>query len=472
MNSSSSLRMHNLPAVVRQIGYVVLCHFTALRWHSLWLMPLYFILIISAYVDALHGNASFSGFTAGILFPALMVSSPAFWMLKTHFANYRARLVPHYALPHLIAVSFLIFVGVIAHPFLLAYISDRNVVGSVTFACLLTGALSGLHSRQDSWYVFVFMLLVVFMPTEFVEEIWFDKRQSSWLHLPFLAFGIGELVRQVWRLSNMHEEMPGYGEPPQNSEHLTPAEKRMQTGRLAARGGLLQSLSDRWHDRLPLESGSRKARVRLLNYGADRLPFVLYFTGVFLVELFVLAIWNRREEQLDSMTAVMFYWLATLLPMAAVGSLSGRTDWIAKELLLPMSRKEFVDNLLWIAVRQALVLWLCGIVLLAATVLLLPPYELEHPRETCLAGVCLSLVMQLPLIGAMLLLALVKELLARVICIGMLALTALTFLSVWGSEAYENGNWAFVFLVALFTVPIGWAFLSNARSQWLNAEFG
>jgi hypothetical protein len=294
-----------------------------------------------------------------------MLSTQAKWQ----FCHPRGRLTPGYLTAHLIVAAALAVAAVGALP-LSAALFHLNPLGAA--ACAVALAAPFLWASHSGNQLFNLLALAQFFSlySDRVARLWFERESAS-TYMPFhavvLVAGWTAIAAWFWRLSQLREEMRDYELPLQGQVGVSTRLERMLSARAAA-ARLLKNPSTRvicdlWHDRLAnLHATSIRGRQRLLRYGFSALP--PFAMGVWMGLALLAALWLVSQSALTAkvsshVNAVLpsFIFFLVMPTFASASGLLMRRARMPQELLLPISRREYVGGLLKRLANGAIVSW-------------------------------------------------------------------------------------------------------------------
>jgi hypothetical protein len=320
---------------------------------------------------------------------------------KWQFCNPRASLLPGFAAPHL-RVLFAIAVVVIGLAPLSLGLAGRNALGAAAFA-IAFGALLlwSIHASQGLATILALALFFSIYNDQ-VAAFWLDSASATkWLpvHATFLLAGWAAIVAWLWRLGRLREEMDDYNLPAHTQAGSATRIERTIAARVAARqllkSGISRRICDVWHDRLAsATAATTHARQRLLRYGFSATPAFVW--ALCMAVFLPLAIWFTFHSSLagnmHTLSAALpsMNMLVVMPGILASGAFVGRRPRMAQELLLPLTRAQYVDGLLWDLARSALITWLIVLSALLTFVAALSDGALPAPLAGGLAALTLG----------------------------------------------------------------------------------
>jgi hypothetical protein len=443
-------------------------YLTAISWRT-GLMLAGLMVFEAAFVSVylLSDNTSQPNIVMQVL-PGFYLAAWIIHIAKAQFANFRAKLIPNFHGPHLVVLAVQLCIVLILNPLILALASGANGLSAVTLSVALSAAFC-LGSQGGPLPYIMAPVFWFSLTTKSGQDFWNNVSQNTWLQCLILLAGLLVTGLRLRALTNIDEEMSDYQTDRPLEEQIDKGEKRRILGRAAKQKSLVQVISDRWHDRLPLPGITIFQKFKLLHYGFGRLPFGIVCMFCILI-LTVFAASITRDYDRTDFSEFTLMSLAQLLPLAAVAPLASRNEWAAQEQLLPLTRTERIGLLLAIGAKNAFLLWIICIGTVTLAVIRGNLNESENLSSYVFAFVCLSAALQLPTIGFGLLLALNRE--VPIMLVGLLVLTIgnLFVLLTWWDDVHLSPNWNTVLGLSAILVPLGLFLVIGARQRWLNAE--
>lgn len=399
---------------------------------------------------------------------------------KWQFCNPRARLLPGYAGSHLVMLAFILiaFVGILP---LVAGQLGVNPLGAM--ACAVTLAAPFLWASHANWPLANMAAIALFFSlyNHSVAAFWLSPDGAArWfpLHLALLAAGWIAVVAWLWRLTRLREDAPDYGLPLDALVGSATRIERTQASR-AAMLQLLRSpptrwLCDRWHNRLVgIRAGVPDARRRLLRYGFGATPVAaaaLWMSLIFFATLWIMSqteVFQRGDAPAAVLPALN---IMMIMPaMTAFGMLAMRRPRMPQELLLPLTRTQYIDGLLVALGRSVGIAWITVHASLLALLAVIAPGLLTWQFVGALTALSLSSqlyafgvvtrVTQIPQGGkrlVMLMVGLIPAMVAMAVSLGVLPDGATGLIVAWAAVAALTAAGAVVILYS--------------RRRWLELE--
>ncbi|MEN6407121.1 MAG: hypothetical protein ABFC77_11695 [Thermoguttaceae bacterium] len=291
--------------------------------------------------------------------------------MKEQFVDARASLMPGFRRVHAEVAMVAILLAAIFFPAVLAWLIGLRSIGLTALAVLLFGATLWWALNPSGWAGLLVggMALVCFTPLlqgAFGQLISGRFEAQAWL---LFALGVSITLSGFWRLVRMNEDSPGYSLRLQTMG----AARDQMTGRPMDGGWMLPR---RWRDRseerqmarlthdarcAATSRWSRACRWQVgMNSGWSILTSLL-FVLVFLAY----GMWIANAK--DPVLFVVMIYLCFFTAAGAWGPLwRRRTHSMAYEMLLPVSRRDYVKQVAMAAAVQQFQLWLySGVVLVA-----------------------------------------------------------------------------------------------------------
>lgn len=275
--------------------------------------------------------------------------------LKYLFVHPQARLMPGFATAHLFVAKTIIMTAVLLESllsFLAAGISGLAMASFSLFAIVVIAGLAFLGKPKYNLAVILCGLGMVFIHENIIKVVLF-----SGLTGPLLIFLLGFLVMEFLarKLVTFSEESPSYSQVPPSSSYLdfkNPVDRqeihRLQQANARANG---QLQAPGWRDHLcrftfrhlAVPGALRRLQLQQLATGFSDLFLIPSQFAMVLILYFLGGFSGGRETP-------NYLWLIFCpIPCAVylmVSACQQRQPSLVRELLFPMSRKDFVDDLL------------------------------------------------------------------------------------------------------------------------------
>ncbi len=422
-----------------------------------------------------------------ILVVGMVVGAVGLWlgtMAKWQFAHPRARLTPGFAGPHLGTFAMLMIAGVGGFPLLFAWVSHFDILGLTTLAAVLACCQIWSFHRNSALISLLVMVLWFGSINSPGIRYWSGgEMQQTLVHAGLLTAAWGGLLYWLWRLPQLHEEMPEY--QPLVLEVATGSSRqlRSQQGRLQAeqitRVPLLAYFTDRWHDRIDDYPRSPRRRVAwLLRYGFGGMPISLRAAGLVAMTLLVCLSYiasnliqpHNPSPMMDRIVVWVQVLLACCMPTFFImGAMANRRPQLGGELLRPLSRVQLIEGLFGALAMDLAMLWFSNHMAIMGIVYIVFP-NLFEPQIVAMVLV-LSIALQPVLFFFTLAIYTRLGFLRMAIGCACVIMVVVATFSFWWITRTDWGDGVFV-LGALLMALSGVAMLARVRRQWLNLEFG
>jgi hypothetical protein len=459
--------------MIHQLPQVLLTYATR---RSLWLVLAFGLLCVgpSAALAIVPDHAPgerapfmmFSiGFATGVVGWILVTQA------KWQFCDQRARLLPGFAGPHVAVLLAIAVVGLGLYPWALGAMGGAPL-GIV--ACAIGIGSCFIWSTHGSHWLLGALAIVQYFSLMFHQgrEFWTSTRFAP-LHAAILVAGWIALVAWLRRLTAMREEDDDFLVPMQAQQGSATRMERSHSGRVVARA-LVRSawqrlLSDWWHDRLAnIRATTVRGRQWLLRYGFTPTP--MEFPAIMMGAMFFIMFYMMSRSGMFSAkgAGVPSYNIMMIMPaMATGGMLAMRRARMSQELLLPLTRRQYIDGVLAAAARSALTGWIPVHGALIALLLATTSALVDAPFVATLTA--LSLGVQIFTFAVMARSAQNPSGGSRMV---------MTFASIFppmiaataGAAALQAGYPLATWLIALALAAVGLAYLRRVRARWLELE--
>ena len=430
---------------------------------------------------AIRGGASVAFHSP--LFPVLLglpAMLASLWVVSTakwQFAHPRARLTPGFARAHVAAAAFWLVLPLLIYPLSLSWLLKAPTLAIMAYPLVVGGLyVWGMHTNQVLFQLLGFALFYAPMAPQ-TAPFWTDTAPTlQAAQGGMIVAGALAVAAWLWRLPHLTEESDHYRIPAHaqsgKASRIEKSEARRNLARHLNREGIFPRISDRWHDRLAHHQASSTAqRQRLLRYGFGAAPIAV----LSLTMLLFLLLSTGFNSAISGRANLVALWIpgviALFIGAAAVSSrLAMRRPRMQTELLLPLSRADWINGLFWACVRDNVVFTVVtGGALLAASLLVqaLPAVTIGQAL-TFAAALLAALVaafatsMQVGLITSGL-----KRTLILILGLYAVFLTGgcSIGLSFWIGPIFG-------LLLAVVLLAVGLLLLRRAHRNWLNAELG
>lgn len=412
-------------------------------------------------------------------FPALFGMMSLVMHVKAQFAHPRARLVPGFASPHLIVLGGLLLGLAVVWPLLLAWAGRFDPLGLMALSLAIAAPYAwGAHTNRLVWMLVAIAVFFTLMADWGIRWWIVDAASHRPLSCLIVLCGAALLAAWMWRLSQLREEMGDYQVTTswgasRKTGAEAPEQRRLVASQMA-RSTLLSRIGDAWLARLDGYHGHRRMRLaRLLRYGFGSIPAELhaFFILLMLAAMAVLLTHFSHDSGKPGLGGLLLpVQFAILMPGMSVGQLlARRRPRLAGELLLPLSRREWVDGLLIASASSALVWWL---VMNAGLVCIAWPILGNQITPAIVAMfLLLSASIALVLFGIALRTAFWNSLAMRFILVAFAFVIMMAPLAVWYGMHDRYGDLPFT-VMALGLAAVGGWLVASARRAWLHLELG
>ncbi len=338
---------------------------------------------------------------------AYVLASQAKWQ----FCDSRARMIPRFGGPHVVVLAALAVIAFGVFPAALSLAGHWSTLGVPACTIVIaTASIWMIHSGRWLGGVIAFGAYLSLM-TEPGLRFWVDPEQGQQLIVVHAALFIaGWAGFSLWlrRLMLIREEDADYFVPIQaqfgSASRMERTNATRVVARSQARNRWTTRINDAWHDRLAgIRATTPAARQRLLRYGFAVAPpwmSALPMAGSFFVMFLfmertgVLKAGGPTQSILPALNIVMI--MPTLM---TAGLLAMRRARMSQELLLPMSRRQYINGLLQALARNSAWAWVAAHVALIGLIAATSPNLLTLVFLVQLAA--LSLAAQLLAFGSL-----------------------------------------------------------------------
>lgn len=292
----------------------------------------------------------------------MVAMAASFWVSHTtkwQFVNARARLLPQFGPPHLLAAGIILSVTSVAWPSLVALSLHASLLGMVAYAVACSGCFLWTMHTGGQWGSILGLALFFSPAVPRLAPFWQTGfPQYDPIRILFILAGYGMLalwMRSLWKLN---EESDNYFIPTMgasaNSSRMEKSESRRMMARQLSKSWIIGLVADRWHDKLPsCRAQSISDRQGLLRYGFTPAPTLVICLGI-LAMVAIIGGMNylmfasmQRGGSGDAGRA--FLAQAAIFPLIGPGILcqflTQRQPRLAQELMLPMTRQQFIAGL-------------------------------------------------------------------------------------------------------------------------------
>ena len=436
----------------------------------------------------LHDAHSLRAMSLWVALPAGTVAFLVALQTKLQFAHPRARLMPGFALPHLIIPVVSLLITAFGLPLVVSYLAIGDALPITCWvACLVASLIWAVHLH--SGWAAMLALSIGFSATWPRSAAFWGLSAAGGFSEPhpllwLLLLGAwGAICVWLARLLRLHEEMEEYESRIQISSWDRSARPARFEGRQFAalqrrRGWWLASWCiDQWHDRIAANRVKRSSSgAALADYGFAAQPGWIYALGMALILLFLcylfLAMGVFGKDQADAPVgiAILVLQFATLMPATMCHTLLvGRWPRLSQELLLPHSRGEWVNNLVRALRRQ--VLWMvaalqCVLLILALRWwdYLLAPGSLSTYLSLALGSLLLSTA------AAIWIASYYRGILGGSL-VAFVSMPLLSLQGWWLWQRDRSGDAPFL-VGGLVLIAAGCLVMRQTRRRWLSVELG
>jgi hypothetical protein len=398
--------------MLRPLQAVIL---TYVARRSIWLILGFALLVTGPSIAmALMGksailNELLSTTTFSIGFPSGLAAFVLVFQAKWQICDPRARLLPGYMAPHLAVLAAIAVLILSALPLAIARGAGFGALGAT--ACAITIAVPYIWAMHASNFLVGAIAFAAFysLLTRPGAAFWLLPQhavQFAPVHAALLVGGWAGFAGWLWRLAQLREEMPDYQIPTQaqagSATRLERSSANRQIAQYLRTHASSRWLCDWWHDRLiGVRATSLELRMRLLRYGFAPIPAevsALLMGAIFFAILFFLAkvSWMSNVNSPNKLFPMLI--VLILLPSSKQGHLlAGRRARMSRELLLPLPRQRYIDGLLLVSAREAIVSWVVLHLVLVTLMAIVFPRMLT-PRNV-MAVTLMSLAAQVFMFG-------------------------------------------------------------------------
>lgn len=408
-----------------------------------------------------------------LLFAPLLIAPQA----KAQFGHPRAALTPGFAGPHLILLTAILTLLTLIIPWIAAVAANCSPLGMIALALtILAPTLLAAHHNRMLGMVIGLGAFYSTM-TSWGAKWWLNPEVGYELvHAVIVVAGIAIIGAWLYRLAHLREEMDDYQSftmwPQSRKAGAEVSEQRRAVAANLRRQPLMAWLTD---ERLKQIGGFHGHRLlplaRLLKFGFQQQAFVqglwmaVWFGGI---TLFLGKFTSYNSAMFGPST---FYLLAAMMfPGMFCGEwLAHRRPRIAAEMLLPLSRSQYVDGLLTAAIQNAVTFWLVMNFGLAVVTYAAVGAQLTLPALATM--LLISASSAIGIAGISLRTAVWPSLLKRLAVLSSLMIVFQAPITIWARGHAQYGNGVFL-PVAIATTTLGLIMLRFARQAWLNLEIG
>jgi hypothetical protein len=331
------------------------------------------LVFFAALADSRQGASVDEGVLGMLTFPtfafAYLIASQARWQ----FADPRARLVPHFAANHVAVLAGLAILSLGLAPALLGWAAGASVLGSAAASIAIGASLIWLiQGKNAQALLFGFGTFAIMLRPGILFWLTPETASSNWPYrLALCVAGWAAFGGWLVRLANLREEQADYPQPIFIPTGFATRLERMQASRGAARlypndtsVSTPWELGDKWRDSLPYTRGTTiPERRQLLQFGFAASPSLIQ--AILITSLFASMFYGVHYFLLPGKAAwptiLPSLGMITLYPsLNVLGVLATRRPRIAQELLLPLTRRDYVDGLLIAGARRTATMAICS----------------------------------------------------------------------------------------------------------------
>jgi hypothetical protein len=452
-------------------------------WGSIWVPLGCVAFALRVNRDDPQAFSLFAGFFVGTMFADLVRDQT-----RLQFAHPRSALLPGFALPHLLAVVLFAVCAAVLTPAIITTTLRGELlfmaaVASLTFA-LISRQYKFIHSEHlrtvfptlmvatiVSMYLYVAMALWGSENTALTPASSITLIAASWA---FLAVNFVRLVR-------LREDETAYA-----SEHST-ADRRQAVRHWYPQPTVFYPkrytrkwvLSDMWNDRIRgFHHESRQRIIRLLRHGGGALPpefltilfiavAVLYsFRTIYLEKIGELSDSNLPPQATIRLVPILF---GLLLPSTVAGPVALNRAALSAKLLLPLTRKQLIDNAIVASAWNFAVLWIPFSALSMYLIWAVPGLDLSLLRVATFAFISGATSVAAFCLGVSL--AVWKSFFVATLAAIFSAFLAPALFLTWWFARDTTTDVPF-WIISGFALSLGLWAMRRARLAWLNTELG
>lgn len=428
------------------------------------------------------GPSAMLVFGMPVFFLSLMIPPQA----KAQFAHPRAALMPGFSRPHLMVLAGIVVVLTILFPLAAAFCLQLSPVGTVALAMAI--AAPTLLAAHTNRIMGMFVGLCAFYSTMTKWGVWwFDPAGTAWpIHSGIIVVGGALVAFYLYRLAHLREEMDDYQSFTQwqqsRKASTEVSEQRRAVAESLRRHQFMAWFTDRWLDRIGGYHGNRLfALARLLTYGFGQ-PAIL--GGVWMAVWFGAITLFLAKFGFSSQapggpaspngslfgSSMFFLQMAMLFPGMFPGEwLAKRRPRIAGELMLPLSRSQYIDGLLASTLWNAATFWFAlnlGLVIITYVTV----GDRFSPVMLCMT-LLLTASGAFGLAGVSLRTAIWPSVIKRLGVMMLVMIPVQSPILLWLGKQNHLTN-TVVLLSVVATTVVGVVMTRVARTAWLNLELG
>jgi hypothetical protein len=476
--------MSRQTSIASQLGSVAMTYVTH-YWVMAGIAAATLLVLVPQFILGLSSSLSpgslgpMGGMLLGmpLLFLSLMIPPQA----KAQFAHPRAALTPNFVRSHLLMLIVILAALNLAFPLFTAFCFQLSPVGTVALALAIAAPI--LLAAHANKMLGMLVGLAAFYSTMTKWGVWwFDPAGTYWLmHVGIILLGFALIAYYLHRLAHLREEMDDYQSFTQWQQSRKAgtevSEQRRAVAENLRRHPFMSWFTDNWFDRVDGFHGNHLfSLARLLSYGFGQPAFVqgvwmAVWFGAITLFLGRFGLSSQSPANGSIFGSSMFYLqISMMFPGMFPGEwLARRRPRIAAELLLPLTRTQYVNGLFAAALWNAAGFWF--VINLG---LMIVTYLNAGDRLT-LPIVCMTLLLTASgafgLAGVALRTAIWPSVIKR---LGVLMLIMIPFqgpLLSWSVQRSGAGDPVLLSAVAVMVV-LGVVMVGVARKAWLNLELG
>ncbi len=442
-------------------------------WGSIW-VPLFCIaLTLQIQEGESQADSFFVGFFAGSMCADLVRDQT-----RHQFAHPRSALLPGFALPHLLVVVAFAVCAVVPTPAILTMTLGTDFLLMTAVASATFAVTSAQYRFSENQFIHVlFPMLVTFAVFGLymfglslwnlnITDITFTPASSIIL----LAASWTIIAANLVQLVRLCEDETAY-----HTSECSTAGRRLEARRWYTRKW---GLSDMWNDRIRgFHHEDRQRIIRLLRHGVGPWPpefLAISFIAIAVLYSSVLIYGEETGELGDVNNPLATFRLVPVLfgllfPGAVAPPLARGRPILAAELLLPLSRKQLIDNLIIASAWNFAVLWTPFNALAVYLIWTAPGLDPSLLRITTF--VFLSAAASVAMFGFALSIALWESLFERtIVAVFSAVLSPVVFLTWWFTrDAMSDVPF---WIVGALLLSLGMWATRQARLAWLKLELG
>jgi hypothetical protein len=355
-----------------QLGAVVLTyvtHYWVMAGIAAWLLIAVAPQIFAAAPDNLAFNKAARSVSVvlgmTLLFGSILVAP----QVKAQFGHPRAALTPNFAGPHLLVLAAVVAGFTLFLPLVTAIAVDLAPLGTIALAFAVTAPM--LFTAHTNRLLGGLISLGAFYTTlsTWGMNWWLSPAGGhEFIHVAIILMGVALVAVWLYRLAHLREEMDDYQSfmmwPQSRKAGTEVSEQRRAVAASLRRQPLIAWLTDERLKQIGGFHGHRLLAVaRLLKFGFQHQAFVqglwtvIWFGGMTLF-LSRFAFDNNKASGATFGASTFYLQVALGFPGMLCGEwLARRRPRTSAEMLLPLSRVEYIDGLLAAAIGSAATFW-------------------------------------------------------------------------------------------------------------------